>query len=132
MSSLNHVASFVSILNTAIRSHLKMVNVRRTRKIMKLTELLYINGAINSFSVANEYITIMFKYCNGKSVISNISLVSKPSKRAFWTLGVLNNKFKVSAFAGFFIVSTSKGLLTSNECLLADYVSGEIILKIEF
>jgi len=39
--------------------------------------------------------------------------------------------YNYNTFAGTYIVSTPKGLLTSTECLLLNQISGEIILKVE-
>jgi len=33
-------------------------------------------------------------------------------------------------FSGFYILSTSKGILTSNDCLLGQGIGGEVLLKI--
>lgn len=40
-------------------------------------------------------------------------------------------KYSTNNFSGFYIISTSKGLLTSTECLLTSGVSGEVLLKVE-
>jgi hypothetical protein len=46
-------------------------------------------------------------------------------------LNKLNCKFNYNNFSGFYIVSTQKGLYTSDYCLLQARISGEVLLKVE-
>jgi ribosomal protein S8 len=57
--------------------------------------------------------------------------VSKPGKRVYWTLTSLSKNYRKHALSSFYIISTSKGLLTSNEALLHKNISGEILCKIQ-
>jgi ribosomal protein S8 len=66
----------------------------------------------------------------GRPIFSKLEVVSKPSKRVFVTLSRLSLNHRYYSFCGFFVISTSKGLFTSNDCLLGLNVSGEVILKV--
>jgi ribosomal protein S8 len=70
------------------------------------------------------------------SLIKEFILVSKVSKRVYWTLDILFMNFSKRAFSGFYIISTSKGLCSSAELIwripLMGKMSGEILLKVSF
>jgi hypothetical protein len=40
-------------------------------------------------------------------------------------------KYNNKNFSGFYIISTSNGLFSSNTCLLQKHISGEILIKVE-
>jgi len=63
-------------------------------------------------------------------VFLNIELVSTPGKKVYWSLNKLSLKYKFNSFAGFFIISTSKGLVTSNDCLIGGNICGKVLFKI--
>lgn len=46
-------------------------------------------------------------------------------------LNQLSKTFSNSNFSGFYIVSTAKGLVTTNYCLLNGHVGGEVLIKVE-
>lgn len=43
---------------------------------------------------------------------------------------MLSLVYSKNNFSGFYILSTSKGILTSNDCLLGQRIGGEVLLKI--
>jgi len=45
-------------------------------------------------------------------------------------MGKLSLNYHVGAFSGFFIISSSKGFITSNDSLLSLGISGEVLLQI--
>jgi hypothetical protein len=45
-------------------------------------------------------------------------------------MGRLSLNYHVGSFAGFFIISSSKGFITSNDALLSMRVSGEVLLEV--
>lgn len=66
-----------------------------------------------------------------KPIFKKLEVISKPSKRVFFTLNHLSYKCRYNSFCGFYVISTPKGLFTSNDCLLGLNVCGEVILKVE-
>jgi small subunit ribosomal protein S8 len=61
----------------------------------------------------NNVTKVLLKYKNGKPVINKIKLVTKPSRRIYYT-----NKqiWKMKTNETFIIFSTNKGLKTLDEC----------------
>jgi ribosomal protein S8 len=82
------------------------------------------------FFTSDLKVLVFLKYYQNKPIFFDISLVSTPGKRVFFSLGELSLVFNANSFAGFFIISTPIGLVTSNDCLLGGHLSGEVLLKI--
>ena len=127
------VSDVISTLRIASRSHISSINLKIQKYTGFILTILYIQGFIARFNKLNgTYFRVYLKFLRSKPIITTIKIISKPSKRMYCTLAKLNLLVNNSNFSGFFILSTSKGLLTSDECLFRYHVSGEIILKIEF
>ena len=106
------------------------VNVKNTVTCFNVLNILYKNGIIYNFKVEGREINVSLKYLQNRPVFYSIKVISKPGKRVFWTLGQLSLNYNRNNFSGFYILSTSKGLITSNDCLLGQCISGEVLLKI--
>lgn len=133
MTNYNFADLLVRI-NVAYRAHLTSVKVLKTQLNIKFLFLLYKIGLIKSFYVLpnDTEILIYLKYKkNGTPLIHTLELVSTPGKREYWTLSLLSKNYRKHAISTFYIISTSKGLLTSNEALLFKNISGEILCKIK-
>jgi len=98
---------------------------------LRILIILYNNGIIRGFHILSDFTILVFlKYYQNRPTFFAITLVSKPGKRIFFKLSKLSKNFNKNAFAGFFVISTSKGLITSNDALLGYGNSGEILLKV--
>jgi ribosomal protein S8 len=126
------VADFVSRLNIASKGRFRSINVRLTKLTLDILDILYRNGIILKFRIISKLncIRVSLKYCKNAPVFFNMKIISKPGCRKFISLNRLSLLYNGHAFGGFFIISTSKGLLTSNDCLFSRRVSGELLLKI--
>ncbi len=54
----------------------------------------------------------------GKPCFFNIELLSKPSKRIYWTVNFLSKNYRRDNFSSFYIINTSQGLFVHNDILL--------------
>jgi len=88
-------------------------------------------GLLGVFSVYNRGILVLLKFSNGISAFSSLGLVSRPGNRVFWSLAHLRLLTQAQNFAGFYLLSTTQGVITSNECLLVSFITGEVVLKVE-
>jgi ribosomal protein S8 len=134
MKSLNfnyNIANFVSRLNIGIISRLRSIKIRKLQIFLRLLKIFYKYGIIRSYCIKEEHILIYFKYHRGRNVCSKLSIVSKPSKRCYWTLGKLSKNYNNNNFSGFYILSSQKGLTTSDHCLLKGHRGGEVLIKAE-
>lgn len=120
-------------LKLAYKNHYTSVKVKKNKFTVNFLHLLQKIGLIRGFFfILNEnYILVYLKYINSKACFMDINLISKPSKRVYWTLNFLSKNYRRNDFSTVYIVSTSKGLFTHNDVLLSKNFSGEIICKIK-
>lgn len=79
-------------------------------------KLLWDEGFILGYKIDSDNyskLKIFLKYKNGKPVINSIKLISKPSKRIYWSI---NQIWKIDSSKNFIIFSTNKGLKTIIDC----------------
>lgn len=120
-------------LKWAYKNHYKSAKVLKNKFTIKFLYLLQKLGLIRGFFfILNEnFILVYLKYTKGIRCINDIKLISKPSKRIYWTLNFLSKNFKKENFSTIYIISTSRGLVTQNDVLLSKNFSGEILCKIK-
>jgi small subunit ribosomal protein S8 len=134
MSNRYILGDVVVRLKVGMLGHFSNVYIPRTTISMDLVKILYQNGLIRGFYLdfVRDQILVYLKYHLGNPVLKDIKIVSRPGKRAFWTLNKLSLKYNLRNFSGFYILSTSRGLLTSHQCLLSYRIGGEVLLKIKY
>ena len=124
------LGDLVCRLNVAARAHLKTIDVLNSKQGFSVLDILYKQGLIRGFVIKNDKIRVFLKYYENLPVCKLV-LVSKPSYRIYSSLPKLSLHYNnVTAFSGFYIISTNKGLLTSTDCLLNKAICGEVILKV--
>jgi len=120
-------------LKWAYKSHYSSIKVIKNKFTIKFLYLLQKIGLIRGFFflINENNILVYLKYFNGRRCIFNINIVSKPSKRIYWTLPFLLKNYRRQDFSTIYIISTSKGLITHNDIILSKNFSGEVICKIK-
>lgn len=124
------VADLISRLRTGSNNHLKTIKVLNTKISVKIIDLIYQNGFINGYKIEFNFILVYLKYYNNQPVLGNLKIINTPGRKIYWSLNKLSLKHNIKAFNGIYIISTSKGILTHNSCLLNKSTSGKILLKI--
>jgi small subunit ribosomal protein S8 len=71
-------------------------------------------------------IKVYLKYFNKNPTFNNISLISKPSRKIFYSV---SNLFKKNTQTGTFIISTSQGLFSSRDAVKKN-LGGEVVCYI--
>lgn len=128
-SSNSFLASFVAQLNLGSLRRVRYITVNYSQLTINITKLLYKEGVIRLYLLKGTKILIYFKYFKGCNLFK-FKIVSKPGKRIFWSLRKLSLNYSKENFSGFFVISTPIGLITSNETLMFEHISGEILFKI--
>lgn len=120
-------------LKLAYKCHLISIKILKNKFSIKFLNILYKIGVIRGFYILeNENnILVYLKYKNKKATIYDIKVISKPSKRVYWNLNLLSKNYRKHAISNFYIISTSRGLITSNEAILNYSLSGEILCEIK-
>lgn len=136
----NLLADFAVRFNASTKKHAEFFYVPCTNTNTRVIELLYKYRSINTFSFElcpqKKFfrIKIVPIYTLSEPLIRSIELVSKPGRRVCWTAAELAINFAKDNFQGFYVVSTSRGVCSSNELILSEAlgrpISGEILLKI--
>jgi small subunit ribosomal protein S8 len=130
----HNLSDLIIRIKNAQKLHLISIKVIKTNLAINFLFLLYKMGLIRSFFVLRNQreILVYLKYRNKKPLIFDITVVSKPSKRIYWSLSTLSIFYRKYSLSTMYILSTSKGLITSNDAILKDFVSGEVLCKIKF
>lgn len=124
------LADMVSRLNVASKRHLDCVRVINSNLCIRVLQVLNNTGVIRGFSIRCDFILVYLKYHLGEPAFKEITVISKPGCRVVWRLGRLRLICDYSNFSGFFIISSAKGLITSNDSLMCFRNTGEILLMV--
>ena len=126
---MDQVSNVISSFQQGILEKKRFVTVIKTRFALDFCKILFKEGFISGYKIEDGFITIFFKYINGLPSITNLSRISKRSKRVYWDVKVFN---RLKNYRGFFLISTSKGLLLVSHMQLnvSKIVGGEVILKL--
>ena len=89
---------------------------KRKKYCESFLQILWNEGFILGYKIGSEQsnkIKIFLKYKNGKPVIRSIKLISKPSRRIYYSVKQI---WKINSSKSFIIFSTNKGLKSIIEC----------------
>lgn len=78
--------------------------------------LLWKEGFITGYTIdskSKNQIKIFLKYRNGRPVINSLTLISKPSRRIYYSIKQI---YKINYNKSFIVFSTNKGLKSITEC----------------
>jgi small subunit ribosomal protein S8 len=92
--------------------------IYQTRKKIceSFLKIMWDEGFILGYKINSQnldQLKIFLKYKNGKPVINNIKLISKPSKRIYLSIDQI---WKIDSSKNFIIFSTNKGLQSIINC----------------
>jgi small subunit ribosomal protein S8 len=92
--------------------------IYQTRKKIceSFLKIMWDEGLILGYTIDpnnSNLLKIFLKYKNNKPVINTIKIISKPSKRIYWSI---NQIWKINSSKNFIILSTNKGLKSVIDC----------------
>nr|YP_010394885.1 ribosomal protein S8 [Phytophthora plurivora]UXG55762.1 ribosomal protein S8 [Phytophthora plurivora]DAZ89322.1 TPA_asm: ribosomal protein S8 [Phytophthora plurivora] len=115
---------FSKIKNGYLAKKSKIVQ-QKSKQSINILNILVKEGFIKSYKInSKNQLDIYLKYRKNKAVITEIKRLSKPGKRLYIT-----NKDLYKKKTGFYILSTSTGILTDLQAKKLN-VGGELICKI--
>ena len=115
---------FSKIKNGYLAKKSKIIN-QKSKQNINILNIFLKEGFIKSYKInSNNQIDIYLKYKKNKAVIPDIKRLSKPGKRLYIT-----NKNLYKKKTGFFLISTSIGILTNLQAKKLN-IGGELICKI--
>lgn len=123
-------ADFLTRIRNASRARLRFVNVFASKIVLSSLEILKREGFIEDFRTysegAKKYARVYLKYDQRKPMIQVAQRISKNGRRKYVKYSDLN---PVLGGTGFDIITTSSGLMTSDEAKKKK-VGGEILCRI--
>ena len=124
----DNISDMISRIKNGTRAKLSSIAIKKTKLTIIILQILYKNGYLRGYQVntINDLIIVELKYIKIKSVIQNFRRVSKPGRRIYVTSKAL---YKLNLPIGFFILSTSQGILTSSDAKLK-FIGGEVLCHI--
>lgn len=122
----NIIAQNITKLRNAQNSRKLEVNLTYSNLMLDIMKVLRSEGFIRGFSLKPKGINVFLKYLNKNATLNNIFLVSKPSRRVYFSKG---DVLKKSPNKGTFILSTSKGILSSSAAVEKN-LGGEVLFFI--
>lgn len=130
MSMNDTIADFLTRIRNAIRAGHEDVQTRYSSLNEKIAQVLLDEGYITDFQVMGEgirkTIIVSVKYMDGRSVITDMQRVSRPSKRVY--VGFSDIKPVMNGL-GMSIMSTPSGIITDKEARRRR-VGGEVICSV--
>jgi len=131
MHLTNHlISNLISKINYGVQKRLRFLNIEINSLTLKILKLLYNNGIIRSYRIINnKTVSVYFKYFNSNKIFK-INIITKPGNRVYWNVNKLMQNYNKNNFSGYYIISTTKGIYTSDYCILEKHLSGEILIKI--
>lgn len=136
----NLLSSFSVRFNACAKRKVADFFIPYSRLNLQVCQLLLNYNCIGSFTVdvnhLNKKLRIKIKplYILNEPLVRRVDLISKPGHRVYWTAHELSLNFSRNNFQGFYVISTSIGLCSSNELIAATRlekpISGEVLLKI--
>jgi len=131
MSLSDPIADMLTRIRNAVRINSKKVNIRASKICEGIAAVLKKEGYIEDFDLIDDakqgIIRVVLKYdLNGRSVINEITRISKPGRRIYSSVDDLPH---VLGGMGIAIVSTSKGVMSDDNCR-KENVSGEILCTV--
>lgn len=127
---MSNSCALFGILKQGIIHKKLRVKIRTSKYFICILELLYKKGYIRffSFSEDKKTIFIFLKYNYNISMIKEIIIFSKPSKRYYLPVKELRKIYRERNLFG--IVSTDIGLLSLDSCLLKNK-GGDLLCLID-
>jgi len=130
MTLTDPISDMITIIRNGLASKKKEVCVSNSKLKIEILKILKKEQFITDFkpekSQNKGHLLILLKYSNNDAVISSIKRISKPGRRVYIDKNHIPN---IKRGRGRMIISTSKGVITSQEARKQG-VGGEVILEV--
>jgi len=122
----------INLFNMAIRGHYKSIKIEQNFYNTKILLLFEELGLIRGLKIIEnqEKIEIFLKYKGSRSVVHQIKMISKSSRRVYVDI-IRLIKLKERNSSCLYILSTNKGLKLDSECLINN-MGGEVLMRVDF
>lgn len=124
----HYIPNMFSIIKHGILQKHAYVICKSTKYGKTILNALWKEGFIRGYKVYsdNDKLIIFLKYYWGKSVIWNFTIISKPSRKVYFSVKQL---WKLESLNQTIFLTTPKGILTTNACKKCN-VGGIVLLSV--
>jgi small subunit ribosomal protein S8 len=126
-----HVADFIIRIKNASAARRKEVVMPYSKISKSIAKLLVKEGFLADVKEAElegkKVIQVGIRYVRRKPVVSTVTIISKPSLRAYFDIAGLKGQNRKDSTT--LIISTSKGIMTAKQAL-KENIGGELLFKI--
>jgi len=119
------VGDFITRIKNAALAGKKVFSVPNTKLVYEVAKTLKKSGVLSEIKKEDSNLNLRLAYHKKEPLLINLKLVSKPGLRVYMNIDELSNHKGVS----YFVLSTSKGVMTSKEALKLG-IGGEAIAEI--
>jgi small subunit ribosomal protein S8 len=109
----NYLGNMFAALKNGQMANRAFIFFPKQKKCEDYLKILWNEGFILGYLIENDKIKILLKYIDEKPVINSLNLISKPSRRIYYSIKQI---WKINSSQHFIIFSTSKGLKTIIDC----------------
>ena len=125
------IADMLTRMRNSIRIKDEKVDIPSSRMKVDIAKVLKEEGFIKSYKIIKDkkqgILRVTLKYtAENNSVISGLKRISKPGRRVYIEKAKIPN---VMGGVGIAVITTSKGILTDNECR-QEGIGGEVLCYI--
>ena len=129
--SVDVIGDFLTVIRNALMVYKRSVVVPCSSYKVGVAQVLKDEGFIRDFKIEKDekgksFLHVFLKYVDGKSVINQISRVSKPGRRHYERAKKVTS---VVGGLGISILSTSKGIMTDQQARKLS-IGGEVICHV--
>lgn len=116
--------NFFSTLNNNNIVLNNKIKLKKTKKIIQILNLLINEGLIRGYEEKKKHIYVFSKFFKNKSIITQIKIISKPSKQVY-----IKNKDLYKLNKKLFFISTVKGIITVSKAK-EENLGGKLICEV--
>jgi small subunit ribosomal protein S8 len=120
----NYLFDMLSKIKNAQLARKTVVFQKKNKISENFLKLLWNEGFILGYTQKSHELKIFLKYAVNKPVIHSIKVVSKPSRRIFYSIKQI---WKINSSKSFIVLSTSRGLKSLLDCKKSN-IGGELIV----
>jgi small subunit ribosomal protein S8 len=120
----NYLFDMLSKIKNAQLARKTVVFQKKNKISENFLKLLWNEGFILGYTQKSHELKIFLKYAVNKPVIHSIKVVSKPSRRIFYSIKQI---WKINSSKSFIVLSTSRGLKSLLDCK-KNNIGGELIV----
>jgi small subunit ribosomal protein S8 len=122
----NYLCNMLSKIKNAQLARKTVVFQKKNKISENFLKLLWNEGFILGYTLRSHRLKIFLKYAANRPAIHSLRVVSKPSRRIFYSI---KQVWKINSSKSFIVLSTNQGLKSLLECKKKN-IGGELLIVV--